>query len=449
MNRLILALLALGPVLEAPGLARADLDAFVRRPDPTFSWKHMESRSLPEGRVHRLALTSQTWQGRPWTHALQIFEPADIKHPQLMLLFLTGGSNRDGQATFPNMGEGLELAKACGGRVAILPQVPNQPLLDGKVEDDLIAETLVRYLETKDEDWPLLQPMVKSAVRAMDAIQAWSKAEDRPVPARFVVSGASKRGWTTWLTAAVDDRVAAIAPLVIPTLNMKSQKEHQIASWGKYSEQIDDYVRRGLLAKMDEPAGETLWKLIDPYTYRDRLTMPKLQINGTNDPYWTLDSMNLYWNELKGPSFVAYLPNAKHDLGEHRDWAVNGVGALFRHVASGRAMPEIAGEFRMDGDRIAFSATASPRPSKPDIEGFQVWGASALERDFRKSEWNKLSFACKYDPEPFGVEGSTGLPSGLPLPNIAVFADFVFEIEGLEYHLTSPITILKKEVQPR
>src|SRR5207237_6867623 len=137
-----------------------------------------------------------------------------------------------------------------------------------------IAETFVRYLKTKDESWPLLFPMVKSLVKAMDALQAFARAEWGVEVTSFIVSGASKRGWTTWLTAAADRRVCAIAPLVIDTLNMAEQLPHQIKSFGRYSEQIGDYTARGLVPLPDGDVARKLWRMTDPFTYRESLNLP-------------------------------------------------------------------------------------------------------------------------------------------------------------------------------
>src|SRR5256885_15668223 len=96
--------------------------------------------------------------------------------------------------------------------------IPNQPLTftgdRPRSEDDFIAYTWDHFLRTGDERWPARLPMTKSAVRAMDAVTAFSAsaAGGRHQVRRFVVSGASKRGWTTWTTAAVDPRVVRLAP---------------------------------------------------------------------------------------------------------------------------------------------------------------------------------------------------------------------------------------------
>ena len=178
------------------------------------------------------------------------------------------------------------------------------------------------------------------------------------------MTGGSKRGWTTWLTGAVDDRVVAIAPMVIVMLNLGKQGPNQLKVWGKYSEQIDDYVQRGLMEKTDTPEGTKLWKMVDPFTYRDRLTKPKLLINGTNDRYWTLDALDLYWNELEGPKYLIELPNAGHGLEANRDWALGGLGAFFRHVVTDRPMPRITWDLaRGAGGEATLTIRTDPAPS--------------------------------------------------------------------------------------
>ena len=276
----------------------------------------------------------------------------------------------------------------------MLPQVPNQPLLDGKTEDELIAETFVRYLQTKDENWPLLFPMVKSAVRAMDAVQAWSKENGKPV-ARFVVTGGSKRGWTTWLTGAVDDRVIAIAPMVIVMLNLGQQGPNQLKVWGQYSEQIHDYVERGLMEKVATPAGTKLWKMVDPFTYRDRLTKPKLLINGTNDRYWTLDALDLYWNELQGPEVPGRAaqrrprPESQPRLGDLAAW-----GRFFVTSSSIARCPSSPGILPKEPAEIPLTIRANPAP-----QAARVWTARSGNRDFRESKWESCAAQAGRDDE--------------------------------------------------
>jgi PhoPQ-activated pathogenicity-related protein len=426
-------LIALAAFLSVAAGPPDELFDYLKKPEPAFAWKQTSNHDLPGGKVVTFEFTSQTWRGGDWTHQLRVYEPEAVTYPDLMLLYITGGRNGD-EVKPENHAQYLALARACGGRVAVLPQVPNQPLLDNRLEDDLIGETFVNYMKTQEPDWPLLLPMVKSAVRAMDALEAWAKEKGHPVEG-FVVTGASKRGWTTWLTAAADERVKAIAPMVIPTLNMRAQSKYQLESWGKYSEQIEDYTRRGLTEKFDDPVGSVLWRLIDPYSYLDRIKMPVLQINGTNDRYWTLDSLNLYWDDIQAPKFVTYLPNAGHGLDKNREWATNGIAALFRHVASGRPMPRFESSHEIRDDRPKVNID---RPSVSP-KAITLWVARSDTRDFREATWEPVHSSNRR----VGPSGGVGLVAERPEKGyIAVFIDLTYDdLDDLEYHLATPIAI--------
>src|SRR5690606_2824228 len=178
-----------------------------------------------------------------------------------------------------------------------------------------ISYTLNEYKKDGDYSWPLLFPMTKSAIRALDVVQAFSSEQLGREISRFVVSGASKRGWTTWLSAATEDsRIVAIAPMVIDMLNMPATLEYQKEMYGGYSEQIQDYVDLEIPQSITSSFGDAVVKMIDPYSYREKLKLPKLIILGSNDPYWTVDAVKHYIGGIPGHNLLHYVPNAGHDL---------------------------------------------------------------------------------------------------------------------------------------
>lgn len=412
--------------------ARSDeLDDYVSRPDPAFAWEAEDAIDLPGGgRLTRIKLTSQVWQGLTWTHRLTVVVPAKVSYPDSSLLFITGGGLGNKPSPESTL-FGVTLANGCGAPVAVLEHVPNQPLMGGKKEDALIAHTFLKFLETGDASWPLLFPMAKSAVRAMDAVQAFAEKQGRPVPSKFVVTGASKRGWTTWLTSAVDDRVVGLAPMVIDTLNMRLQGPNQIKVWGKASEQIADYTENNLTQKLDDETLIKLWTMVDPYTFRERerLAKPKLLIHGTNDRYWTLNASTLYFGDLKGSKSIVYLPNAGHNLAQNRDWALNGVAALFRHAVTGRAMPEVTWTLEESPDGVQIQLKASPAPKE-----FQPWVATAPGRDFRDSKWEKATGK----PVP-GAAEYTFSADRPEEGNVALLVGLGYEVDGIPFQLTTQI----------
>ena len=87
--------------------------------------------------------------------------------------------------------------------------------------------------------------------------------------------------------------------------------------------------------------------MMDPYTYRSVLRLPKLIVNGTNDRYWVVDALKFYWNDLEGPKYIRQIPNAGHGLGGGKKDALRTIAAFFRHAAAGQPLPTVELEARV------------------------------------------------------------------------------------------------------
>ncbi|GGF31048.1 PhoPQ-activated pathogenicity-related family protein [Echinicola rosea] len=365
---------------------------FLSSPSSEFTVELVDKIKSHDQTQYELLLTSQKWKGYTWKHRLVILVPDEVMHDQAML-YIGGGrlennlpKQRDRDDAVVKGLENLSIDNKA--IVAAIFQVPNQPIFDGKVEDEIISYTLHQYQETGDETWPLLFPMVKSVQRAMDAVTAFSRDETGHTLTHFLLTGLSKRGWTTWLTASQDDRVNAIAPMVIDVLNMPVSLQYQIAMWQDYSPEIQDYVDLGIPQTASTPQGAATISMVDPYAYRDQLDMPKLVFMGTNDPYWPIDAAKNYWAEIPGDNDLVYIPNVEHGLGNGKI-ALQNLNAFFEYQCLQQALPQVNMDVEKSGNKH-LSVSYHFNDQKPDK--VLLWEASSLEdMDFRDEKWKSTT----------------------------------------------------------
>jgi PhoPQ-activated pathogenicity-related protein len=361
------------------------LDDYVKAPDDNYKYRLVNTIEGKGFTAYVLEMNSQAWRSKDevdrtvWKHWLTIIKPDKVASNKA-LLWITGGDNKRSAPDKPDSMV-ANIAMKSKTVVAEIRMVPNQPLVfpdDGRdrYEDAIISYTFNKFMKTGDSTWPLLLPMVKSAVRAMDTIQSHisSVTKNKLNINGFVVSGGSKRGWTTWLTAAVDKRVVAIVPVVIDVLNMAEQMNHHYSAYGFYSKAIEDYEAMDIFSRLDTPGGQKLRSFIDPYSYRSRYTIPKYLINSSGDQFFVSDSAQFYFHDLIGPKYLRYVPNTDHGLDDSD--AVESLMSFYAAILRGAPLPEFSWKVRSDG---ALEVRTKTKP-----KAVKLWKATNKDaRDFR------------------------------------------------------------------
>ncbi len=385
------------------------LDRYIAQPDAVYGWKLVNTINEQGCRGFVLELTSQTWRSeadvdRPvWKHWLTIIRPEKVTTNKA-LLFIGSGSNRD-PAPARLSERSVLIANETNSVVADLGMVPNQPLRfadskdQARSEDDIIAYTRVKHFQTKDDYWLVRLAMVKSGVRAMDAVQEFMAGEagGRIKIDQFVVAGASKRGWTTWLVGAVDKRVVAIMPLVIDALNSEAITRHHFEALGYFSPALKDYVNHGLFPhKIGTPEYQAVLRIEDPYNYRhrERLRIPKFMINAAGDEFFLPDNAQFYYHDLPEEKHLRYVPNAKHNLAGSD--ARESMTAFYQSILSGSPRPSFSWKKEKDGS-LAVKVAGKPRE-------VNLWQATNPEaRDFRLDIIGKAYTSSPLKPEKNGL----------------------------------------------
>lgn len=392
MNRFLAFLLGLTAwiSLSFVELQATPLDDYVNTPDDHYGWSVQNSHSTSWYSVYFLKLDSQKWKteqevDKPiWSHSITIVIPATVKSSTAIFTIYAGQTDTMDPPPATYL---IQAALALDTIVCEINFIPFQPLkfVDefdsrykkiGRREDALVAYTWDKFLRTGDSSWPLRLPMTKAIVRGMDAIQEFcsSMLPLNHVVDDFILIGTSKRGWTAWTTAAVDNRVRALIPVVMDLFNLRAAMIRHYEAYGTWSFALKDYMDIDLHSRWHSERFNELMKIEEPYEYRDRFVMPKLIVNATGDEFFLPDSSQLYLHDLPGDTHLFYVANTGHSL-DDGDYLYP-ILAYIHHILHNKPLPKI--NWKLTEENI-LEINCSSKPVN-----MHLWQAhNSNARDFR------------------------------------------------------------------
>ncbi|KAK3090862.1 hypothetical protein FSP39_015299 [Pinctada imbricata] len=396
----LLSLIGWSPVRPTP------LDDYVNAPDPHYSYTEIASSRGPGYTLYTLNLTSQKWldeliSNRPiWWHYLTVTIPDKINYTDSASMFIDGGSNDDGPPSVTDNFVALTtvLAASTGAISADLKMIPNQPITfrddpskSKRSEDAIIAWTWKKFVQRNGSNPEILlrMPMTKAAVRAMDTIADFAKKKlgSQVNIDKFFIAGASKRGWTTWTTGAVDKRVFAMVPIVLDLLNIVKNLHHMYRNLGGWTFAFNDYYDCDITRDLDKPAIQKMADIVDPFAYNDRYeTIPKLMVTTGGDEFFQPDDANYYFSDLKGPKYLRQvifvkLPNAEHSCAGHEISLLFSLRSFFLQTVTQTPFPKFSWkrEFTSTGGRITLYSESTPFK----VQTYYARTLDSRRRDFR------------------------------------------------------------------
>ncbi len=402
------------------------LENYVEK-NNSLTWNLIGERVLSNGSSESVIdVSGLKWKGVTWHNRVMITIPAHIKYRNAAMMSLVSGFREKRDDLYAAM---AARAQANGIPFILICDEPNQPLF-GLKGTQLIFYTFKKFVETSQEDWPLLLPMVKSVVASMNAVQQYLRTKHLSVE-KFFMFGISKLGWVTYLTAAIDPRIFAIVPMAYDSLNFLKQLEHQLKNWGVNGRSVLSDVNLTFsqaINLLNSEKGRTLADILDPYNYIEKLKMPKLIVEGTNDELWPVDAGSIYFYDLLGKNYALYLPNKKHKI-EYELSIVNTILAFFKSSFRNEKLVD----FRWGYSGESLFITAEPLPIS--VTG---WMAKSKTLDFRSSHWTRV---------PAKTLDGKYVVSTKPLDdmNTCYLGEVTFEKYGITFKLTTLPKIVEKK----
>jgi len=257
--------------------------------------------------------------GALWTHQVAVIVPKNLRLKNVSFIYVTGGCNENPKPPKIIDGEFMlmdEIAWNVGQITVYVNQIPNchiiypsDPSKKRRSEDAMIAWAWNEYLITKDPNWLPRFPMAKAGFQCMRAAEEFTRKKGIADIKGWLVSGASKRGWTTWMIGAATcptcPTILGLVPIVpiVPSLNQSMHRQWR--SYDGWTFAFKDYTDVNLTTKLDSPGFNSMCEIIDPIFYYDRLArLPKLVVVSSDDEFMQMDWTEFWYPNMKGETHL-------------------------------------------------------------------------------------------------------------------------------------------------
>lgn len=471
------------------------LDRYVSYTDPVFSWKRIPD-TLSNNSQYSIAtfeLISQQWMTPQysdrsiWKHNLVMIIPT-VMNPKSDNAFIwITGDNLNKNGSIPNWEPKdmnfLDLLVTAEAAVSgeclgfILDSVPDQPICwpqpDGTQfcgsEDAAVGYSFEQFfLHNQSIEATLLFPMTKAAIAAMNASEQIAEQYLNIPVKKWIVSGASKRGWTTWLvsaTLAYTNRIKASIPVVLDAINFADFLKREVQAYNQAISWVAAPYR--VLAAFVNTTKYQEWASnVDPWYYRQRLTMPKFVINAAEDEFQQLDDQLHILPGLPGQTHNLVAYDCDHPLLPNIGLPLASIKAFAQSIAKDSVLPnynwsldETTGQLTVNTDVAPKEVSVYWATTPESSQGRRDFRGTVLKTDpctihffggcLRFIPWQKMdavvnsatSFSTNVPTPAAGL--FTGFLIQMKFPNVApdgtVLADFIF---------STPATVVPYNVFP-
>jgi len=127
-------------------------------------------------------------------------------------------------------------------------------------------------------------------------------------------------------------------------LNMELSFRHHFSAYGFWAPAIHDYEDMNIFDRLDTEEMQQLAQIVDPYAYKDRLTMPKLMLYSSGDDFFLPDSSQFYFDDLPGQNYLRYVPNTNHGMGDLNGYseAFANLLTFYEAILAGSSLPQFS-----------------------------------------------------------------------------------------------------------